>query len=356
MTSELWELIDHAAGWRMPIRVKWVNVANAEVTIAPIPLLEIQRTAIHNKLRAACTHVSQMGVAWAWWIPKRSLEAIATKAPDGTDPENLVVWKQPEPDLAADTEFARAFSKQRGVPELLKNPEAVEFILGQINEFMLKWLVTHGRSINLGWGRLDAFPVRANWKNAIIGRMFRRTGSAKQVRTQYTAEDYEFLRTNIIDNTEWLTAYDKDTGTMRWSVEFTPSKDFHAAAFEREKQRRGHHRWKNNYLGAVIHSLRENIERLYEVIVAYSKETNLPFGIFPYGSSPRFPPKGYQPVRSNSAWYQTPLVTGAAIQEREGSAMVSEDASLPAVSNLQPSAENLRDAGTEMDSAGVNEA
>lgn len=341
--TDLYELTDHAAGWRMPIRVHWHNEALAEVTLADVPILAIQWGAIMTKLHSVCTHFNAGSnpsnpKERTWWIPKLSLQPIATKSNE-TDPERIVRWNQPEPDLAADADFVNAYCKQRGA--IIKNPKTLEILLGSLNEFMLQWLVS-GRPINFGWGRLDAFPVRANWKNAMIGRIFK---NRKYV-DHYTAEQYDFFRTCILANTEWLTAYDLESATMRWSAEFTPSEKFHEAAKQRELERKKNPRWKNNYLGQVLKYLRDNIERLHANLISYSKETDFPFAIFPDGSSPRNPPKGFQPVRSTSAWYQVPLVTAAAAKGHEGSALVQEDAGVSKVQDLRPEAPDVRQRDT----------
>jgi len=334
MSGDLYELIDLAAGWRMPIRVTWLNVANAEVTFAEIPMLKIQRGAVAKKLLGACTHTGE----GRWWIPKLSLEAIATKAADGTDPERLVRWSTPEPGMSADADFVHAYCKQEYVPTILRNPAAAIPVWASFEKFILQWLL-QGRSLKFSFGRLDAFPVRANWKNAMIGRIFKNA----EWQDHYSKEHYDFLRRTITQNPEMITAYDKDSDTMRWSVEFTPNKSFHAAAEKIERARKTNHRWKNNYLGQICQVIKETIiDRLHENLVAYCKETNYPYAIFPDGSSCRYPPKGFQPTRFGTSWYQTPFVTGAALKGYEGSALVQEDAGLHALSNIRPEAQDVR--------------
>lgn len=350
MTADLYELIDHAAGWRMPIRVRWANPALAEATLAEVPMLKIQSKVIEDKLSVAATHCAQIKGRWVWYISIRSLDDIAVKS-DEADPERLVRWAPADPEPTVDAGFVNAYCASRIA--VVKSPKDFAYVWASLQKFMLRWLVDEGRSLDLGFGRLDAFPVRANWRNAVIGRIFKN----RKYQDLYAREKYEFFRRCLTQNPEMLTAYDTESRTMRWSVEFTPARNFHHATDKRENARKGNHRWKNNYLGQICAALAEPEmhERLYEAVIAYSKETDYPFAIFPDGSSQRYPPKGWQPTRSATAWYQVNLVTAAAARGHEGSAVVPEDASVPKVQDLRPPAKDVRDAGGDVAAAGEND-
>lgn len=360
MNSDLYELIDFEAGWRMPIRVRWVNIANAECTFAEVPLLKIQRAAIEAKLTASATHRSGDN----WYIPVLTLKDIASKAEDGTDPESLVRWHPPEPDLAVDADFIHSYCQRKSTPMLLKDEEVAKIIWTSFQEFILHWLVTEGRPLNLFFGRLDAFPLRANWKAAILGGLFdRRNGNyrARTYHARYLEADYSFFRRCITQNPEMLTAYDTDTQTLRWSMEFTPNKKFRNTAQDQEEKRKQKASWNSNYLGQICHAIRDPklLDRLYEIIVAHSKETDLPAAVFPDGTSHRYPPKGFYPTQTTTVWYQTHLVTRQAILarlQRETPAVEPADAGVQPVPHIQPPAQDVRDAGSPVDAAGEGQA
>lgn len=360
MKSALYELIDIVAGWRMPIHVNWLNSANAEVTIADIPLLQIQRQAIEAKLNASATHRHPDGTKW--YVAVRALNDIADKSMRA-DPEQVVVWSRPEPVPDVRVDFVHAYCAQPSA--VIRSPATFAPIWASIQQFILHWLVDQGRSLDLHFGRLDAFPLRCNWKNAIIGRIYKNRIYVRH----YTAGQWEFMRACL--HRERLTAYDRKSGTMRWSCEFTPNEAFYAATIKREEKRKeetdanGQRRWKNNYLGQIMHLIRKDLkERMYENLVAYAKETDYPFAVFPLGCGTRRPPKGFQPTFSSMEWYQTPLVTLPSVVEkisptiRESESfkcdapwgvVVAEDASVPEMPGLQSGGEDMRNAGSEMD-------
>lgn len=350
--GELYELV--GAGWRFPVWVRWVKPTLAEVLVAEIPTLLKQKEAVETALRAGSSHREGKG----WYFSKRNLQATALRSLF-TEPEDVVIWGRLENNALVKTDFVAAYCESRDA--VVRNANSLAVIWDSLCKFMLEWMVFQNQTVDFGFARMDALCARANWKNVLMGRLM-----AMQANGEARTPEGARRAVRKMMHQSSFTAYDPETRTMRWTLEVTPQKPFNDAVeigeVKRKRQAYG------KYLYQILKLLKGHgqKERLYEILTAYFTETTRPYAALPHG----FEPGGAGeignggnagdgggpeiPFKPAAKWHATPVVTGHAMGDKTGRAVVPEDALLPTVQDLQCLSQDLRHAGGVVDGAGPN--
>jgi len=342
--GELYELC--GLGWRFPIRVKWIGEFMAEVRICDIPLLKLQRKAIEEGLADHATHREGQ----VWFFAPKGLESCAVKSAF-TEPEEIVIWQRTLNEINPHMDFIDAYCNSRDT--VIRSTKQFVILWSSISKFMLEWMLFHNRSVDLGWAQMNAFCARVNWKQGVFAKIWARRRMAGAPITEEEAR----RETRNLLHQSWLTAYDEKTRLLRWTVEVTPGIDFHetAAMVERTRKRAA----QVSYLGDGLRFLKspQHKDRMYEALLAYAEETKrpyaaLPHGVYKSGSGSRAKPT--ERFHRAQEWTSPPLVAGHKMEDKTGRALVSADAQMSTVQDLQSLSQDLRNAGRDVDAAGQN--
>lgn len=350
MPRELYELIGDS--WRFPIFIRWTNSALAQVSIAKIPILKAQRLAVTNMLRKISDN--RTADPEEWFINRTTFENNALRSRH-TDPEDVVVWQREEIPLGVlDQDFATAYCAYRHSMPAFRDPEVFSALWDTITKFIREWLLYHGKPVDFGWAKLNVFCARANWKNAVIGHVVGQGYNLNYWNEPLRREVRGQLDLSLI------TGGHADDGirTAAFTLDICPNYLFHEAVQTRELKRRADLNGKS-YGYAIVKLLKGHLhkDRMYESLRAYAKEAMLPLLDLPRGFVPKcnseakpdldFTPAGH--------WTQTAVVVGAPKGARPRLSLDPKNEVLPQVQDLQSDDEDLRDARSEMDTAGQSE-
>lgn len=178
---QLWHT--RVGAWQVPLYCQPVTVDG--VTKAyHIKAAVICNAATHRKLTAELDAASTWQTVEGWVVIESVFTAIFTKA-EGITP-TFYYLKDGEPVNARDVEIEvmeSAFNQHEESPDPSKSFVEDLFIKSGIDQLpvlktlwnaicnhMAYWLLIEQRSIDFGWFKLHAFPVRANWKQILLAR------------------------------------------------------------------------------------------------------------------------------------------------------------------------------------------
>lgn len=343
--GELYELIGW--GWRFPIIVELLTGGDVcGVTIPNIPILKSQREAVVKLLQ---THKTGRE-GDHWYYTKVGLAKIAQPSA-ANDPEDVVAWKVDETERLMKADFVVAYCESRYSMPGLRRPLDFALTWDSIRKHMLNWLLSE-KELDLGFAILNAFPARANWKNCVIGR--------------HVARDHNVpIGTSVANKNEikrmlhqnFVSSWDPDTMLSNWSLDITPTRIFHAVIHEQEKERL--HKARGNYYKyawQILRLLKNHTYkgRMYEVILAYSKEAQRPIAKLPHGFVPGSESEGKKPeivAQPLTSWLQTPVVIGKSMEDGSAYAVVPKDEGMPSVPDIRPEDEDVREPNDDMDSS-----
>ncbi|HEX2880107.1 MAG TPA: hypothetical protein VHO25_11310, partial [Polyangiaceae bacterium] len=251
-----------------------------------------------------------------------------------------------------DADFVNAYCKHRDA--VVRDPRNFAAMWDSICKFMIHWTMFEERSVDFGFARLDAFCVRANWKNAILGRVM---AMRRQTNGPRTAESIRRTTRKLLHQS-FISGIDISTMKCRWTLELTPKRTFYEAADLREAKRKLITR--GSYLYNVLRQLHspEHKNRLYECLLEYTRQTKLPYAALPHGFEPRCDSSGKEsPINfaTPKKWASTPVVAGSKMEDKTGRAVVPEDALLPTMQDLQSLPEDVRHARECVDATGGDE-
>lgn len=307
--GELYELVGY--GWRLPIWAKLVEKDLFEVQLADVPSLRKQREAAEAGLRTFC----QTREGDVWYFTRKGLEQSALKS-QFTDPEDVVVWKHPEAESAAPSDFVHAYCRSRDCIPLpqFQNPATFGLIWSSICKVMLDFLLVQGGEVDLGFAKLSAVCARANWKSVIIGRIVARRRNGLSKDTEATRREIRKLLHRDI-----ITACSNGQ-TVRWALEIEPQKSFHDGAAEvielrRKREQRG------SYAFNVLKLLKSNTHKnkMHRLLESHWRETQIPCARLPHGFQPR-PADDQNGLEVQPAPKLTPtaIVDGTSMKEKNG--------------------------------------
>lgn len=350
MKGELYELIGW--GWRFPIIVELLTGGDlCQVDIADIPTLKRQREAVVKLLQTHKRHREGN----RWYFTPVDLAKVAQKS-NAKDPEDVVQWKIDETDTLIKSDFILAYVESPDSIPAIRSTVKFAMIWDSIRKHMFNWLLVHEKPLDLGFCTINAFPARANWKNCVIGRHVARSHNIPIGSSEQNRRD---IRRMLHQN--FVTAFNSESLLANWSLDITPTRIFHDIIEAREQKRllksKGDY-WK--YAWQILRLLKDATikNRMYESLLAYSKEAQRPIAKLPHGFVPGSESEGKKPeidAQSIDSWLQTPVVIGKKMEDRSASVVVPKNEGVHAVPDLQPSDEDLRNAGIEMDAAGPDD-
>lgn len=343
-------LVGH--GWRLPVYAETQSGGLIEVTLAPIPMLKIQRQAAVECLSEFAEHEKD----GRWYLTKHSFDQCTLDIKK-QDPEAVVVWNSNAIEIPKDADdFVDAYTRSRhAIPQhLFQNADTFRIIWNSICNFMLEWMLHKDRPVPLGFANINAFPLRANWKNVVISRVSSLKSNRKIVMQEFAEK--EIMR---IFSKDHMTAYDEGRQMIKWSLDITPTYNFHRHAETREIKRKAQQRTIPRYETKVLRALlNKNLKiRLYEALMAYVRETIYPYLTVHRGGERGGKSHGDQPqgtILPPPKWQATPVVIGST--KKDGRTVASEDATVLTVQDLLILSEDLRIAGNDMDPARSDEA
>lgn len=347
-TGELWELI--GPHWRLPIYAHASPNGVIEVEIAGIPILKAQRKAAEEALRIHCTHRESN----TWFFARAGLEQSAVKS-HWEDPEDVVIWNWKQREYDVRLAMAKFYCEQSYA--VCKKDIHFAAMWASIENFMFDWMVQMGRPIEFSWGRLEALPIRANWKQAMLSTMKAKKQNLAVIGNKDAATRQEAERRvqfNLYERS-FMTSLDVETKTIRWTVEFVPNREWHQKIYEFELQRKQRkHRF---YFSDVLQLLKSRHlkDRLHAILLAYRKETEIPYAFLNNGNFKRDGGKKSFPIGMAippSPGSPTPVVIGRSMDKKgKGFVMVPENALVLSVQDFQQICDDMRHAFENLDSA-----
>lgn len=325
--QELYELV--GLGWRLPVFVKWLDAGQAEVRLAEIPLLKKQTETALATLRQYSHHHEGP----IWFCSTKGLEQCAFKSAH-TDPEEIVIWKRTEHESAVQADFALAYCSSRDA--VVRDPVMFAGYWDSICKFMLEWLLFHDGTVDFGFAKLDGFCLRVDWKHSVTHRMWALVngGHHPSPNAMRKAIDQMFQRS-------YLTAYDEESDTFRWSLEITPTENFHHGARLAEMQRKRDD--PGNYFARFLARLidQRHKDRLYAIQQTYAAQTNFPHATLPHWAANFAKGSRKKTVDPDSNHRSPRLAAHLANTKRSRRALVRKNAALLSVPDLQSFAEDL---------------
>lgn len=240
--------------------------------------------------------------------------------------------------------FVDDYVKWKGA--VVNDPAMLSVIWDSLCKFMLHRLLNEHLPVHLGFAKLFALQARANWKQAVFAKLFYKCSSRKPKPLHEDAGE-------MLTDGQVMCAWDEESRTLSWTLEINPTEEFETASTAFEVAKRGFH--EPTYFDRAQMQLQRQMPEAYEIIRQHIQKTRKPLVFFP--SSKRgggigvferigHPKRRPYPLESLST---CPVVTGAAKQKSSSRPVVSKNASVPKVSNLQSSAEDVRIRGSKLD-------
>jgi hypothetical protein len=212
----------------------------------------------HEAIIEAFTAYSLSGRSDRYVIEASVAETLIERAP-GITPLFYFRWEMPTGDIITRTDLEKEpekfdvpIKKGMRVKGSTESDEFLKFIVQQtkitdldslrtiwemIQLYGAEWLYKSGRSIDLGFCKLDAVPFRANWKQIIlsrfpgIGRFFRMGKDKRNAQLQAHEDLPAFLRGT------WMIEIDGGENVIGWNIEARSSLAWREYVFENEKIR-----------------------------------------------------------------------------------------------------------------------
>lgn len=345
--GELWEVFGY--GWRLPIRVKFIDAGTCEVRIADLPLLKKQREKLEGALENQC--YARDGVVWFFHLDSLKKFAFPSRY---EDPEDCVIWgSAPTNNVKPSDDFVDAYCASRD--SAFRNAVQFRVVFAHICKSMMEWVLIQNRTLDLGFCRIDAFALRANWKNAMANTII---GKWCKGKLPTDTEEFRRVQKKLLHR-DYLTSWDRETNTYRWTLEVMPLKPFHDTAEKIEIERKSKSKEMYELDVLVWQKNPRQKDRAMEYMAAYWREAARPYGKLPHGHEHRFKGDGEGPIAATPAAekrHSTPVVIGAKLENGDGCAVVPEDAGVPTLSALQSLPENVWDGGENVGGANGNEA
>lgn len=355
----LYEIV--GLNWRLPMHVRMFNEDIVQVElISGFHYLQKQREALFS-LSKPFIVAKAMSL---WRMNLADLPKIAEPS-SCDDPEDVVIWAAPL-ELPKSEDFITAYSKWDKT--MIENTATAKVVWDSLCRYMQHWMLVKEKPIDFGFAKLYALMARKTWDIAIYNK-FRMKDGAPPVKYRGN----QFI-TAIKENEDYLCkvmtsedilAWDSKREICRWVLEVAPSKSFEAAMIAVEEMRRGS-KTQQGYFNEIVELLKRQIPTTYELFRHFAKEASIQIPRFPASFTGRErvfkKAAGFKPKKS---WHKIPLkprkprsvfgshvCLGAAIEDGSALAMVSENASLSTLPDLQLRCQNVRDAGPGMDQSG----
>lgn len=276
--SNDWQLYEVVGdGWRLPMHVMDRGGDTVEIErVDGFPYLKSQRSEIESTVAPFAPNV-----AGCWYVKKSDLGKIAEKS-RFTDPEDVVVWRKPEPPIQ-DDEFFKAYCAWDR--SFIGKPEIAMLIWDSFMRFAQHWLLNKQLPVNLGFAKLYALQARVNWKHIVFGRYNGHTtgakgfsGTADTPMEKLHAELYRLLTASE------MTAYDTKSKTVRWTLEVVPDVGFEKTTRVLEEAKK-HVPGAGGYFSKINEQLKRQLSNAYQIFRAHVLQARHPMLLLPQDKS-----------------------------------------------------------------------
>lgn len=348
MANELWQINGRdPVLFRIPFYVMWQEDDTSRI-IEAVPLRTFEREAVSRVLNLHGQFKDQH-----WQVSRFNLERIGTKTPGG-DPAAYFSWGTPRPPEPKPqegglerNEFVTSLH-QSGVG---RSEAEVMYWMKEIMQHAAEWLINKEKPVDLYFIKLHNSPYRINWKTILCQR-FIRLGQMMNGKSKLEV-DYIISRSGLRDEllSLDLLAYCDQRQTCYRHVEVEHTKQWWKLVRKAETQRlelKGPYKYAD-YFSDSIKRFIPTALRLYNQFLAQMAKacaTTVEGGhdgrvrLVPYRMEGRMcitrkEHPSLPPVLSNKLpRFKT---------DRGEIALLETDGSLPEMSPVQPSEEDLRD-------------
>lgn len=291
--------------------------------------------------------------------------SVAVKA-SGITPEFYYTGEKPLPEKHDINGVSQP--AQEGLPDLrfakhvfdhlrLDDWATFKFLYGSIFSLLPGYLIRTQEAVDLGWGRIVALPLRANWKQILLGKfpgiLTIISGLNRQkVLDRLAMTDFaeESRRTDLLA----VRTFDKGRqACIRWIPEIIPTEHWNNQAdrMEAERAAKG---GKAAYVSHVGGLVERSWGLMVEAFSSFVSQTCIPAGnlddrnddgvvsLAPAAQIRTYFPRSHD-VRPLCVVTTSPVGKLYPLRKQDVGIEVTD---LPAVPNLQPDKEDLRDSGT----------
>lgn len=286
---ELWALC--GPYWQLPISVTLFS-NTALIDFWPIELLTIQKAAIMDAIKeSGAQHYNDH-----WWLTRPALEATAMQMPDGTNPEQIVVWGKPGEKATVVTDDGSAedfLAFWCRTERVVQDASTARVIWISMMKSAMDWLYNQQKPLPMMFCNMHAMPFRHNWKEILRsldpiaipkeGESEKPLFFAKSAKTAKHLSQKDIVERGVMKNlflgtfqgwgtctwsSEWAARNHTDkvkimrrtyTGkSLQWTLETEPTPVWRKLCVTGERQKQKHYGWAN-YMMNLIETIKRHL-------------------------------------------------------------------------------------------------
>jgi len=159
----------------------------------------------------------------------------------------------------------------------LASPALIKAVFNAICNHMAQWLLIEGKSIDFGWFKLHAFPVRANWKQVLLSRHPDLVEISREMDEGITGESLR--ESGVLGSLQetTLVALRGDGGEKRvgWTIEVepTPAWDQYCDSMELHRLQNSHGNTYASWWGAQWYRMRKSA---VSCLLRFASQSSIP--------------------------------------------------------------------------------
>lgn len=283
-----------------------------------------------------------------WTVDLESASMFLSKSIH-EDPEDVLVWNsaQASPLKAPESEkewgdFATAYCNSKFA--YVKSVQEVQILWASLCRFANEWMLLKNRSLDLGFVTLHALPFRMDWLGRASNALQYDWSDKKNVNLYAASSHFGTLKKNFrrLLLNGFFSCLESGGEVVRWSITAIPSERFYSIAQSVEKKRGG------AYMSAYLSKIRDHsygfFKVAYEIFHTYSSEADRPFLRFPEILKERVINTQLDKLLKEHLCDE-PVLANAPVEKSEQASVDSEGEDLQPVPDLQPTSEDVRNAG-----------
>lgn len=347
MTEELWTVRGgKPVVWQIPVYVTW-NEDGPEGAVFPsVPLLRIQQKAFDELMVSRARKVNGL-----WMIIRSELRRVAKPAKSGSDPETLLAWERTRMDQNPSNQPEKREERDAFINALYlngagKSRDDVAHWWFLFCDHALDWLINKERPIDMFFLRLTPLPFRPNW----IERTEKQRHNCRGNKNFLTPERFGAW----MNDGKLLGVNSDGTISRHVALEHLP---LWWKTIKRVESTRIQSLNPARYAAAVIDSVLHAIPAATRIYRNWLVNKSLATAVYVEGRSPgssRFeacpsPSRRPTPLWGTSDKYRHALwiLKPEKVRElsRKSKALSRKNGKLPAVSDIQPQGQDVRDGG-----------
>lgn len=366
---ELW--LVKRGHWCLPVYVTTCKDEKADTIYCMVVPCLMPTLSQHEALTKVFANYSVSDTKDKWIIPVACVAGLMEKAP-GITPEFYCVWG--ENGEASDvTEMVDSVTvplkdgeESKAVDDFIRYvfQGQPEWTMGQLcsmwNIFQIygaSWIYEKGKTLDMGFVKLDALPYRANWKQIFlarfpaIARWCRLDKTKRQAKFEMDEDISRFIRGS------WMVEIDRKDWFVHWTIDARPTAAWNTYVNDNERKR---YRQLSKYAySAWWRSKINKLEaRIYDIFSEFVLATAAPCAgvaardnlgrrfLCPNVPVGRVLPKG-EPGYRTSVVSCDPSTEAPSLGEL--AEVCGKVESLPTMRNVQPEDENVRNGGRVLD-------